>query len=101
MHETRWRRDQIDAQIEICGDTPAEALVQRFEVTDDAGAAYAKWADEMNEDESDLIAAPYVFAGTLDEIIAKLREIEARWGITRFAVRRPAIDHIRPILDAG
>lgn len=87
MHETRWRGDQIDAQVELCGDKPAEALVQRFEVTDDAGASYAAWAEEMKEDESDLVAAPYAFAGTLDEITAKLREVEKRWGITRFAVR--------------
>ncbi|MFI5890882.1 LLM class flavin-dependent oxidoreductase [Actinoplanes sp. NPDC051513] len=99
MHETRWRRDQIDAQIEICADTPTEALVQRFEVTDDAGAAYASWAKEMEEDESDLIAAPYVFAGTLDEIVAKLSEIESRWGIRRFAVRTPAIEGVEKIIN--
>ncbi|HEX5198463.1 MAG TPA: LLM class flavin-dependent oxidoreductase [Actinoplanes sp.] len=98
-HETRWRRDQIDTQIEICGDTPIEALVQRFEVTDDAGAAYAKWSAEMQEDESDLIAAPYVFAGTIDEIVAELGEIERRWGITRFAVRTPAIDGVEQIIN--
>ncbi|WP_034213771.1 LLM class flavin-dependent oxidoreductase [Actinoplanes subtropicus] len=87
MHETRWRRDQIDAQVELCGDKPTEALVQRFEVTDDAGATYAKWAEELHEDESDLTAAPYAFAGTVDEITAKLRDIESRWGIARYAVR--------------
>jgi probable F420-dependent oxidoreductase len=87
MHETRWRRDQIDAQIELCGDKPTEALVQFFEVTEDAGATYAKWAQELEEDEADMAAAPYAFAGTIAEITTKLREIEARWGITRFAVR--------------
>ncbi|WP_433301269.1 LLM class flavin-dependent oxidoreductase [Actinoplanes sp. CA-030573] len=98
MHETRWRRDQVDAQVEICGDKPAEALVQRFEVTDDAGATYAKWAKEWEEDEADIVAVPYVFAGTHDEIVAKLGEIERRWGITRFAVRLPAIDEVETIL---
>jgi probable F420-dependent oxidoreductase len=87
MHETRWRGDQIDAQVELCGDKPIEALVQRFEVTDDAAATYAKWADELTVAESELTAAPYTVAGTLDEITAKLREVERRWGITRFAVR--------------
>jgi probable F420-dependent oxidoreductase len=100
MHETRWGSDQIDTQVELCGDKPKEALVQRFEVTDDAGKTYAAWAAEFEEDEAELVAAPYVLAGTREEIVAKLREIESRWGITRFAVRRPAIDEIRPILDA-
>lgn len=99
MHETRWHRDQVDAQVEICGDRPTEALVQRFEVTDDAGASYAKWAEELSEDETDIVAAPYVLAGTVDEIVGKLRDVERRWGITRYAVRRPAIDGVAKILE--
>lgn len=99
MHETRWHRDQVDAQVEICGDRPTEALVQRFEVTDDAGASYAKWAEELSEDETDIVAAPYVLAGTVDEIAGKLRDVERRWGITRYAVRRPAIDGVAKILE--
>jgi probable F420-dependent oxidoreductase len=98
-HETRWRRDQVDAQVELCGDKPIEALVQRFEVTDDAGAKYAEWAGEMSESADDLAAAPFVFAGTQDEIIAKMRAIGQRWGITRFAVRPPAIDAIPGLLS--
>ncbi|MCU7725273.1 LLM class flavin-dependent oxidoreductase [Actinoplanes sp. KI2] len=98
MHQTRWRRDQIDAQVELCADTPTEALVQRFEVTDDAGATYATWAEEFEEDEADLAAAPYAFAGTLAEIEAKLAEIERRWGIARYAVRLPAVEAVETIL---
>ena len=97
-HETRWGRDQIDAQVALCGDKPTEALVQRFEVTDDAGATYAKWSKEWEEDEADIVLAPYALAGTLDEIVTKLGEIERRWGIARFAVRTPAIDPVEEIL---
>jgi probable F420-dependent oxidoreductase len=86
-HLTRWSRAEIDAQIALCGDKPTEALVQRFEITDDAGAAYAAYAKETDEKEADLIAAPYVLIGTKGEMAAKLAEIESRWGITRFAVR--------------
>ncbi|GAA0489244.1 LLM class F420-dependent oxidoreductase [Paractinoplanes deccanensis] len=87
MHETRWSVAEIDAQVELCGDKPKEALVQRFEITDDAGAGYAAYAKETGETERDLIAAPFVLIGTTGEIAAKLSEIERRWGITRFAVR--------------
>jgi probable F420-dependent oxidoreductase len=99
MHETRWRRDQIDAQVELCGDKPVEALVQFFEVTEDAAATYAKWAKEHEEDEADMAAAPYAFAGTLAEITAKLGEVESRWGITRYAVRVPAIEAVEAIIS--
>ncbi|MFF5084155.1 LLM class flavin-dependent oxidoreductase [Actinoplanes sp. NPDC000266] len=90
MHETRWSIPEIDAQIELCGDTPVEALVQRFEITDDGGAGYAAYAKETEETESDIIAGPYALIGTKSEIEAKLAEIERRWGITHFAVRTTA-----------
>jgi len=99
-HETRWARDQIDAQVELCGDKPTEALVQRVVETEDAAAAYAEMAKELDEDEADLAAAPYVLAGTPAEIAAKLREIEQRWGITRYAVRVPAIETITAVMGA-
>ncbi|WP_250000982.1 LLM class flavin-dependent oxidoreductase [Actinoplanes sp. M2I2] len=100
-HTTRWRRDQVDAQVELCGDKPVEALVQRFEVTDDGGAAYSAYAKEADTDEADLVACPYVLIGTQGEIAAKLRQVENRWGISRFAVRPPAIEGVAGILRAG
>jgi probable F420-dependent oxidoreductase len=98
MHEVRWGSDQVDAQVELCGDKPTEALVQRFELTDDGGAVYAAYAKEAEVDEAALAACPYVFAGTRDELAAKLRDVENRWGIKRFAVRPPAIDAVEALL---
>ncbi|MGK5681048.1 LLM class flavin-dependent oxidoreductase [Actinoplanes sp. URMC 104] len=91
LHTSRWRPDQVDAHVELCGGKPIEALVQHFEVTGDAGAAYAAYAKESEEDEGAVATCPYVFAGTVGEIAAKLRDVERRWGITRFAVRPPAV----------
>jgi probable F420-dependent oxidoreductase len=101
MHEVRWTAEEIDAQVALCGDKPREALVQHFEVTDDAGAAYAAYAKEVETEEAVLAAAPYVLIGTQSEIVTKLRDVERRWGINRFAVRRPAIDAVAAILAAG
>jgi probable F420-dependent oxidoreductase len=99
-HETRWGREQIDAQVELCRGKPIEALVQRVVETEDAASAYAEMAVELDEDEADLAAAPYVLAGTATEIATKLRDIESRWGITRYAVRVPAIETVTKVLDA-
>lgn len=65
-----------------------------------AGAAYAALAREWGEPEADLITAPYVLAGTVPEIVAKLRDVESRRGITRYAVRAPAIDVIAQVQAA-
>ena len=98
MHETRWGAGAIDAQVELCNGKPIEALVQRVVETDDGGAAYAAMAAEFEEDETELIAAPYVLAGTRGEIAAKIAEVGRRWGITRFAVRLPAIDTVAGLI---
>jgi hypothetical protein len=75
-----------------------EALVHHFEVTGDAGAAYAKWAEDAEISEAEVALTPYVIAGTLGEIEAKLEQNERRWGITRYAVRRPAFDGVAALL---
>lgn len=96
-HEARWRADEIDAQVELCGDTPREALVQRMAITDDAGEAYAAYGKEVDLNPAELEKAPFVLIGTPGEITAKLRDVERRWGITRFAVRRDAIEAVAAV----
>jgi probable F420-dependent oxidoreductase len=98
-HEARWSGDQIDAQVELAGGKPIEALVQLVQVTDDAGAVYAEWSDDTSPPEADLAAAPYMLVGTIDEIAAKIKAVETRWGITRFAVRRSGIDVVEALLS--
>lgn len=100
-HEARWSAAEIDAQVALCGDKPREVLVQHVAVTAEPGTAYAAYAEEVQVDAAVLAAAPYVLIGTLDEIAAKLVEIERRWGITRFAVRRPAIDVVAALLGTA
>jgi probable F420-dependent oxidoreductase len=94
-HEARWLPEEVDAQVELAAGKPVEALVQLVRVTDDAGAAYAEWGSELPEEV--LASAPYVLVGTLDEIKDKIREVERRWGITRFAVRKEAVDVVEAL----
>jgi probable F420-dependent oxidoreductase len=98
-HEVRWHTAQVDAQVELAGGKPVEALVQRVEVTADAGAIYAELAESTSTPAEDLAAAPYLLVGTIEEIAAKIKAVESRWGITRFAVRRPAIDVVSTLLS--
>lgn len=97
-HETRWRTDEIDAQIELVAGKPIEALVQYVEITDDAEAVYAAKAQEFGMPAGELKTAPYVLIGTEDEILSAVREHARRWGITRYAVRRNALDLLGPLL---
>jgi probable F420-dependent oxidoreductase len=97
-HEVRWGLDVIDAQIETLGGAVLEALVQHVEITDDAATALADVAARTGLSVDELRQVPYVLVGTADEIVAAVREHRRRWGITRYAVRRPALDALGPLL---
>ncbi|MGC5018235.1 LLM class flavin-dependent oxidoreductase [Micromonospora sp. DT47] len=105
-HEARWRADQIEAQLACVAagaagrdDPPAlEALVQRVVVTDDAEAAAAEHARGNGMSVAELLATPFVLIGTEDEIVAAVAEHERRWGVTRFVVRKDALEPLAPVL---
>ncbi|WP_405163828.1 TIGR03621 family F420-dependent LLM class oxidoreductase [Nocardia sp. NBC_01499] len=106
-HETRWARDQIDAQIDIArtaaaGRTPSfEALVQHVEITDDAEAACARFAEDIpTTSVAELLNAPYVLIGTVDELVTEVRAHRKRWGFDRFVIRAAARQAGAQLLDA-
>ncbi|WP_084654222.1 TIGR03621 family F420-dependent LLM class oxidoreductase [Nocardia altamirensis] len=109
QHETRWRRADVDAQVKLvrataaqAGRTPAfEALVQHVEITDDAEAACARFAEDIpTTDVAELLAAPYVLIGTVDELVDELRGHQKRWGFDRFIMRAPFRAAGAQLLDA-
>ncbi|GAA4598208.1 putative F420-dependent oxidoreductase [Actinoplanes octamycinicus] len=99
-HTARFHPEQVDRQVELAGGTPVEVLAHYVEVTADAGATYAKWAVDAEISEAEMAVTPYALAGTESEIRAKLAESERRWGITRYAVRRPAFDIAATLMAA-
>lgn len=111
-HEVAWRADQIDERLELVrsatppGRAPVlEALVQHVEITDDAGAAFHRWAgDDLQGPEDELVQAPYVLIGTVEEIAARINWTAQHRGIRAYAVRAPVLDQvavIRRALDAA
>ncbi|MFU8873107.1 LLM class flavin-dependent oxidoreductase [Micromonospora sp. SL4-19] len=106
QHEARWRADQIEAQLAHVAAGAAgrvepptlEALVQRVAVTDDAEAVAAEMALDLGLTAAQLLATPFVLIGTEDEIVTAVAEHQRRWGITRFVVRKDAVDPLRALL---
>ena len=116
-HEARWRPEQIDRQVEQVRAGTAEragtagrsgtavraagpeleALVQIVELTDDAQAAAAPHAAELGMPVADLLEAPFVLIGTAAEMRAAAERHAKRWGITRYAVREPALETIAEV----
>ena len=102
MHEVRWTGADIDRQVELveqgAAGRPAaparEALVQMVDITDDAEGAAREIARRLNCDTADVLASPYAWIGTVDEIGAALADHERRWGITRYVVRESHLDAV-------
>ncbi|MGC1211162.1 MAG: LLM class flavin-dependent oxidoreductase [Micromonospora sp.] len=106
QHDVRWRADQIEAQLAHVAagaagraEPPAlEALVQQVAVTDNAEEVAAPIAAETGLSVAELLATPFVLIGTADEIVAAVAGHRRRWGITRFVVRKDAVDQLGPLL---
>jgi probable F420-dependent oxidoreductase len=105
-HETRWQPADIDRQVALVEEGAAkraraperEALVQAVEVTDDAEAAAHRLAERYGTTQADVLASPYVWVGTVEEIAAAMKRHEQRWGITRYVVREPHLDDADRVL---
>jgi probable F420-dependent oxidoreductase len=108
-HEVRWRRHEIEESVELVRKaadaaerSPSfEALVQVLEITDDAEAAANKLAERVpSVTAEDLLAAPYVLIGTINELAAELRRHQQRLGFTRYVFRAPAREAAAQLLSA-
>lgn len=74
--------------------------MQHVEVTDDASAAAARLAAHVpGASEAELLSAPFVWIGTVDEIREQLRRHDDELGLRRYVVRPPAIRHVREVLS--
>ncbi|WP_327180383.1 LLM class flavin-dependent oxidoreductase (plasmid) [Streptomyces sp. NBC_01335] len=100
MHEARWDGADIDRQVDLIEQGAAsraeaptrEALVQLVKITDDAEGAAQEYARLIGCDASVVLASPYAWIGTVEEIGAALTAHERRWGITRYVVREAHLD---------
>lgn len=90
----------LDAARRAGRDPEIEALVQVVQVTDDADGAVASLLDHLpSATAEDLLTAPFVWIGTLDEIRDKLRRCRQDLSISRYVIRPPAMDDALRVLD--
>jgi alkanesulfonate monooxygenase SsuD/methylene tetrahydromethanopterin reductase-like flavin-dependent oxidoreductase (luciferase family) len=111
-HEANWSPDSLDFTFDVirsaaisANHMPSiEALVQHVELTNDAWTRAGEIAKVIpGASRSDILASPFVWIGSPEEIVLQLRGFEERWGVTRFVVREPALiqaTEIIRLLDA-
>jgi len=114
FHEPRWTTEQTDRVVDAFHAAAGArmprlgALVQFVAVTDRAEAATARLRASLASHipgaalptMGDLLAAPFVLIGTVEEITSKLLAARDRWGLVRYTVRATAIDDIVEVMTA-
>ncbi|GAB3554269.1 putative F420-dependent oxidoreductase [Actinopolyspora lacussalsi] len=107
-HTVSWSPQRVDAHVErihrgarAAGTNrpSVEAIVQQVVVTEDRHAAAAPLAEQLDTPIEDILAVPYLWIGTTDEIIEQLHPARHGWGITRWVVRGDALDRAVPVLN--
>ena len=109
-HDVDWSPSGLARIVEIVrsaaeasGRRPQiEALVQHVEVTDDGPAAAARLTAHVpGASLDDLLGAPFVWIGTVEEIREKIHGYRTSLGVERYMVRAPAITQVRNIIDVA
>lgn len=93
--------DIINSATTPTGRTPQiDALVQHVEITDNTTAAAERLMKHVpGASVDDLLEAPFVWLGTVEEISDKLHDRAATLGIERYTIRSPAVPDVRQILE--
>ena len=105
-HEVDWTEAAIDKRVAIVRDAAGarppvlDALVQHVRITSDRERAARQVAEHVTGASArDILGAPYVLVGTLDEIAEELMRHHERWGFTSYVVRVDAVDTASALID--
>jgi probable F420-dependent oxidoreductase len=105
-HEVDWSGAAIDERVAIVRgesssrDPVLDALVQHLAITEHRDATAARVAERVaGATAADVIGAPYVLVGTLDQLADEIAEHHERWGFTSYVVRAGVIDDAAALID--
>ena len=103
-----WRVSSVDERVQLVRNVAGEdrypklelnALVQRVIVTNDRRAAakelMRRWT-QLSQDE--ILHAPYVLVGTVDQMVQDLQARRERWGISYYSIHEPYLDAFAPVV---
>ena len=102
-----WKVAGVDERLRVIRDAAGErfgalelsAQVQRVIVTDrprEAAEELQKTWKQLSVEE--ILAAPFVLIGTVDEMVEALRARRDRWGISYFVTFEPFLDALAPVV---
>jgi len=106
-----WRAAEVDRQVRLVREAAGSrhdglelnALVQRVIVTDDRRRAAAELAAEWKARTAaltaeELLEAPYVLLGTVDQLVEGLQRRRERWGLSYYVVFERFAEAFAPVV---
>ncbi len=108
QHEVKWSARELDETFNLIsqhanevGRSPdIEALVQGVTITDDAPRAAEAIAKLITgASAEDLLSAPFMWMGTVQQIADQVLGAEQRWGINRYVIRDSAIEEVVAVME--
>jgi probable F420-dependent oxidoreductase len=96
-HSVDWRAAALDRRVDrvraATRPIVLDALVQHVEVSDEPERAAERIAGAVpGLAPDDVLAAPYAWLGSIDQICEQLVAARERWGFTSYVVRESALD---------
>jgi probable F420-dependent oxidoreductase len=106
QHDTEWSLPEIDRKVDLVRDAASavgrdvelNVLVQHIEITPNRREVIEGIAARVGGDHEQMLTAPYLLVGTVDEIREQLATARDRWDFTYFVTRSP--DQTAPIIEA-
>jgi probable F420-dependent oxidoreductase len=109
---TEARQDGLAARVDEKFALIREAAGERYDdlvfhgwlqaatVTADADAAATEIGSALGLAAEDVLASPFVLAGTVEEIVTTLHRRRERWGYSYYTIQQPAAHAFAPVLEA-
>lgn len=106
QHDSEWSPGQIDRKVDIVrkaageryDDLELNVLVQHIEITPDRRSVIEAIAARTGGDVDQMMTAPYLLIGTIEQIVEQLIDARNRWNFSYFVTR--SIDTTTPIIEA-
>lgn len=95
--DEKFRRIRIDAG-ERYRDLEFNAWLSVCCVTNDVSSLGERLSAKFGAAAEEVLASPFILAGTIDEMVEGLEARRARWGYSYFTVQQPAIDDFAPVV---
>jgi probable F420-dependent oxidoreductase len=106
QHDTEWSLTEIDRKVRLVraaaadrvNDVEFNVLVQHIEITSDRRQVIEAIAARVGGNIEDMLTAPFLLVGTVEEIRDQVMAARERWGFSYFVTRSP--DQTRLVIKA-